>query len=229
MYSNPIYDTITDRDRVRFRPTFLYIKQHSVTGKLYFGKTTRDVSQYHGSGKYWLDHMKKHGRKHVHTLWYCLFMDIDTLVEFAISFSLNQHIVESTEWANLRIENGLEGGWHGRPASAETRKKLSNALLGKRKPQRSAEHTAKLTPGLLHTAHKKGVGARCVITQQPLGKVSKDDPRWDTGEIVPVARGRTAAVVTQTGQPLGLTLLDDPRWLSGEIVSLRDYKRDHSG
>ena len=37
-----------------FSPTYLYIKQHSVTGKLYFGKTSKPypyVENYLGSGK----------------------------------------------------------------------------------------------------------------------------------------------------------------------------------
>lgn len=44
-----------------FRPTFLYIKQHTITGKLYFGKTSKNLDKmlsYKGSGKYWLDHIK---------------------------------------------------------------------------------------------------------------------------------------------------------------------------
>ena len=36
-----------------FKPTFLYIKQHTVTGKLYFGKTTQNPETYLGSGTYW--------------------------------------------------------------------------------------------------------------------------------------------------------------------------------
>ena len=33
---------ITEFKRQNFKPTYLYIKQHTVTGKLYFGKTTKD-------------------------------------------------------------------------------------------------------------------------------------------------------------------------------------------
>lgn len=90
-----------------FKPTYLYIKQHSVTGKLYFGKTFRDPEKYKGSGTHWLRHIKKHGKEHVVTLWYCLFYDKEELTKFAIQFSEQQNIVKSDDWLNLIEENGL--------------------------------------------------------------------------------------------------------------------------
>ena len=94
-----------------FSPTYLYIKQHSVTGKLYFGKTKNNPEKYLGSGTYWLNHINKHGKEHVVTLWYCLFLNKPELVDFATAFSTEQCIVESTTWANLAIETGLDGGY----------------------------------------------------------------------------------------------------------------------
>ena len=44
----------------------LYIVTHNTTGLKYFGKTTRYFTQedlqenYHGSGSYWKNHLKKH-------------------------------------------------------------------------------------------------------------------------------------------------------------------------
>lgn len=94
-----------------FKPTFLYIKQHSETGKLYFGKTCQsNVERYKGSGSYWRKHINKHGRNKVETLWYCLFNTKEECSQFALSFSLQENIVESDKWANLKPENGLEGG-----------------------------------------------------------------------------------------------------------------------
>ena len=71
-----------------FTPTYLYIKQHSITGKLYFGKTTsKDPVRYLGSGKHWLRHIKVHGKEHIETLWYCLFTEQEELTKFALLFS----------------------------------------------------------------------------------------------------------------------------------------------
>jgi hypothetical protein len=94
----------------QFKPTFLYIKQHTVTGKLYFGKTTKNPETYLGSGKYWRNHIKKHGIKYVINLWYCLFLDESDCKNFALSFSEQNDIVESSIWANLINENVSGGG-----------------------------------------------------------------------------------------------------------------------
>jgi hypothetical protein len=92
--------------------TYLYIKQHSVTGLKYFGKTTKDDPvKYLGSGIHWKRHIKKHGIEHVKTLWYQSFDSEESLVEYATKFSQQNNIVESKEWANLKGENGLDGGF----------------------------------------------------------------------------------------------------------------------
>lgn len=99
-----------------YTPTYLYIKQHSISGKLYFGKTIKNPDKYLGSGKHWQRHIKKHGKEHVVTLWCELFDNVFDLIAFAISFSNKMDIVESTSWLNLIPENGLDGaafGQHG--------------------------------------------------------------------------------------------------------------------
>jgi len=94
-----------------FTPTYLYIKQHTVTGMLYFGKTIKsNPVTYTGSGVYWKKHINKHGKEHVVTLWHELFTDKEEMVHFALNFSLSMNIVESDQWANLKCENGLDGG-----------------------------------------------------------------------------------------------------------------------
>lgn len=93
-------------------PTYLYIKQHSVTGLKYFGKTTRkNPYDYKGSGKRWKSHIKKHGMEHVITLWVSdLYIDT-SITEHALHFSKENKIDSSpTIWANLKPENGLDGG-----------------------------------------------------------------------------------------------------------------------
>jgi hypothetical protein len=93
-----------------FKPTYLYIKQCRSTGLKYFGKTiAKDPIKYKGSGKYWIRHINRHGNN-VETIWYKLFTDKDELVRFATQFSSQNNIVESSEWANLKIEDGLWGG-----------------------------------------------------------------------------------------------------------------------
>jgi len=92
-------------------PTYLYIKKHKITGLKYFGKTTKNnVKSYNGSGVYWKKHIKKYGKKHIETLWVSEpFYDKKLLVEFSTFFSDFFDIENSPKWANLIVENGLDG------------------------------------------------------------------------------------------------------------------------
>lgn len=119
-----------------YKPTWLYIKQHNKTGLKYFGKTVRkDPVKYKGSGVRWTAHLAKHGDD-VDTIWYKLFEDKESLVEYATRFSLENNIVNSPDWANLKIEDGLMGG-RNEKHSAETKQKMSL----KRKEQIITEET----------------------------------------------------------------------------------------
>ena len=91
--------------------TRLYIKRHAVTGVRYLGKyTKKNILSYAGSGKYWKNHLKKHG-DNVQTLWVSeWFYDEQELQDFALMISEFYDIVNSNKWANLVHENGLSGG-----------------------------------------------------------------------------------------------------------------------
>jgi hypothetical protein len=102
MTSASIYTTI--------KPTYLYIKKHSITGLKYFGKTSQDPYKYLGSGLYWKKHIKKHGKKFIETIWVSELYYDTLIVDIAVKFSIENNIVESKDWANMRIENGLDGG-----------------------------------------------------------------------------------------------------------------------
>ena len=104
-----------------FIPTYLYIKQHAITGKLYFGKTVKNPLTYKGSGKQWLNHINHHSKEHVVTLWYQLYDNVFDLVADALSMSYSLDIKNSKTWLNLKDETGLDGGtW-----SFESKLKLS--------------------------------------------------------------------------------------------------------
>lgn len=114
------------------KPTYLYIKQHSLTGLKYFGKTTKHhPDNYLGSGKYWKRHIKTHGEIHVKTIWFKLFENKDELIDYALTFSKENNIVESDEWANLKTENGLDGGFdkHTKESIEKNRQKAKQRWL----------------------------------------------------------------------------------------------------
>lgn len=88
----------------------LYIKTHNKTGLKYFGKTTQDPFKYKGSGIYWKRHIEKYGYD-VNTEILGTFVNkSEELVEKALKFSKDNNIVKSKQWANLKPENGLDGG-----------------------------------------------------------------------------------------------------------------------
>lgn len=117
-------------------PTYLYIKQHSITGLKYFGKTTvEDPYKYSGSGKYWKSHIKKHGRKHILNLLVVgPYRNEDELKTLAMWMSEEMNIVSSPEWANLIPENGVDAsplGLANKNPSKEIREKMRVGHLGK--------------------------------------------------------------------------------------------------
>ena len=119
----------------------LYIATHNITGKKYFGKTVKWFTQedlqknYHGSGVYWSKHKKKHGNKDVTMEIYQICSlnesDDDYVKPIALKFSEENDIVESKEWANLKDENGLDGGTEGDKRAEESKQKMSVAKLNK--------------------------------------------------------------------------------------------------
>lgn len=116
---------------------YLYVKQHTITGLKYFGKTiSKDPFKYLGSGKYWVPHISKHGKSHVKTLEIWGFDNQDLCTEFALKFSREHNIVESKEWANLQEENAKGGGCFGE----------LNGMFGKRHSLESINKIKSIMP-----------------------------------------------------------------------------------
>lgn len=112
---------------------YLYIKIHTKTKLKYFGKTTRNVRRYHGSGKHWQRHIKQHGTEHVKTLKVWEFQSLEECTSFALKFSKDNNIVNSVHWANLIEENGTDGAPVGHPGCAGSKNGMfgKSAMLGK--------------------------------------------------------------------------------------------------
>lgn len=135
--------------------TYLYVKKHAVTGLLYFGKTDKkDPYKYNGSGKYWKRHLEKHGANHVETLWVSEpFTDKDDLIEFATFFSEEHDIANSDKWANLIVENGIDGWTKNQSRgslSIEHKDKISSSTKGR---VFSSEHKDKIREAKANNPH----------------------------------------------------------------------------
>lgn len=83
-----------------FKPTYLYIKTHNISGLKYFGKTTKDPYVYRGSGLNWVKHLREFGNN-VTTEVVGFYTDKDVCRQAALEFSRKHRIAESSEWANI--------------------------------------------------------------------------------------------------------------------------------
>jgi hypothetical protein len=111
---------------------YLYIKQCSHCNLKYFGKTIQDPFKYKGSGKHWRNHLKKHAAYPVNIELYS-FESLEQANIFAISFSEENNIVKSKNWANEIIETALDGGVLGHVQSLETISKRVAKNKGKKR------------------------------------------------------------------------------------------------
>lgn len=108
----------------------LYVKTHNKTGLKYFGKTKQNPITYKGSGKYWKQHIRKHGYD-VTTKIIGIFCSEQDCEKVAVNYSKENNIVNSIEWANLKEENGKDGSPIGVRHSTEHKEKISRSLHGK--------------------------------------------------------------------------------------------------
>lgn len=149
---------------------YLYVKTHNKTGLKYLGKTIReDPYTYRGSGKRWTAHLDKHGND-VRTEILLETNDNNELIQQGIYYSEKFNVVESKDWANLKIEqgdggdtsqceawqsyynrrdyNGENNPFFGKTHSDETKEKLAEYASRQWKGvPKSAEHKRKIAEG----------------------------------------------------------------------------------
>ena len=132
-----------------FKPTALYIKTHNITGFKYFGKTTRldCIHSYKGSGVHWRRHLKVHGDSYTTELL-GIWQDKDRLIEYSKKFCEQHDVVSSKEWANMVLEEGLQGA-----SSGETN--VSKRLDVR---QKMSQNSAKNCSGLFGEDHPSFLG-----------------------------------------------------------------------
>ena len=169
---------------------YLYIKQHSITGIKYFGKTIQDPYTYIGSGKRWLNHINTHGREHVITTAVWKFDCEDAAKKFAINFSIKNNIVEDFTWANLQIENGIDGAPIGHIIASETKRKISEAKKG----QRYGPHNENTKQKMRAAAAKRNPDYYEATRIANLGKKASFESRQKMSEA---HKGRTASPETK--------------------------------
>lgn len=157
---------------------YLMIKTHNKTGLKYLCKTQReDYEKYTGSGVYWKNHLKLHGNDFSTEV---VFMsgDINEFSEYCLNKSIELDVVNSTEWANLILETGLDGIL-GYKHSTDSKQKISNASKGRRGFKLTEETKQKISKTLSGREMKcspKGK-SKTLEHRQNLSNASKGKPK----------------------------------------------------
>jgi hypothetical protein len=174
-------------------PTRLYIKQCSHCRLKYFGKTSRkEIEKYIGSGKRWKNHLKKYNANSMH-LWNSDWYYDTSISRFALKFSKMNKIVESKNWANLKVEDGLEGGWDNivwdneRRMNKSLQRKNMNTLVDKDGNTFFGYMTEIDYINVFPTRYNK-VYVRDINGNE--FTVEKNDKRFQTGEIFGLNKGK---------------------------------------
>lgn len=205
---------------------YLYVKTHNITGLKYFGKTIRkDPHKYKGSGKRWKNHIKKHGYN-VTTDIIGEYTDIEQCKIHALKFSIDNNIVESNEWANLKNEV-LDGGFdHINKLPIEIRRKRSidwwnsltmeeqqilnikkvnfgkkNGMFGVHRYGRDApmynKHLSDKSKKLISTANKNKMVVKDKHTNEIIGLIDKQHENILNGIWISVNKNRKASLETK--------------------------------
>jgi hypothetical protein len=113
---------------------YLMIKKHNKTGMKYLCQTRRkDPFLYTGSGKYWKLYLEKHGNDIV-TEIIGTYQTKEELKEAGIYYSNLYNVIDSEEWANLKLEEG-DGGRTSDTIGYKEGMQKRRSYAGKNNPQ----------------------------------------------------------------------------------------------
>lgn len=203
--------SITEEIEQNFKPTRLAVKE--CNGIKYLCKSTRrDFIKYTGSGSFWKSIVKKYGKKNVKTLWVSdWFYCPHHIQEFALMYSEYNQIVESDVWANLRPENGLDGG--------KTRKISSNKgkMIGVDKTGKTFlvdVDSPIVSSGEVVSVNKGTIGVIDVVTGKT-SRISQSDYQSNPNNYKTYTRGKMSA--RDDEGKIRFVDVNDPRVLSGEL------------
>jgi hypothetical protein len=197
-----------------FLPTYLYIKQHQITGKLYFGKTVKNPEEYKGSGKHWTLHRRKHGNK-IDTVWYCLYLDEESIKEAALSFSKLWNIIESDQWLNLIEEDGIGNGLPiGHKKTEEHKRKISESNKGK-------------MPWLKGKNHSEETKKKLSKTKLAKNKKYSDQEKKNVSEGTKRAMNNPIVKAKCAAPHIKNWVVTDPDGNDHHITNLSQYCRDN--
>ena len=123
--------------------TYLYVKTHTISGLKYLGITRQsDPHKYRGSGKRWLNHLRKHGA--TYTTEILKECEHPAMLQFwAQHYSDLWNVAKDDRWANLMPETGLK-----QPPTVRTPESISKQVATMKGRKHSAETKARMAASM---------------------------------------------------------------------------------
>jgi hypothetical protein len=156
---------------------YLYIKTHNQTGLKYLGYTSKkDPHRYPGSGKYWQNHLRKHGKDYT-TEILLTTESLEEIREQGEYYSKLWQVVESKEWANLKAESGSGGAMSRESMDKAIETKRQNGTLNSTTPEIIAKILeTKRNNGTLNSNTPESIAKRQTTMLDRYGKLSTVTP-----------------------------------------------------
>ncbi len=166
--------------------TKLYLHTHKINGLKYLGFTSnlkRRGYEYKNDNSMWGAHLRKYGEDYTTEILY-EGDNQELLSNHAIAYSLVHKIWDNSEYANLELENGLNGGvptkWKNQATVDLYRSRLGekNGFFGKHHTEKHKQQTHERFAGIpLSEEHKKKLKGPRPHTS------GKNSPLWGVHKI----------------------------------------------
>lgn len=200
----------------------LMVKTHKTTGLKYLCQTSQiNYIKYSGSGKYWKDHIRIHG-KFIDTQLLISCESREELTKWGLYYSELWNIINEVDlngkkvWANLTPESGTGGKT--REISYNKGKMIAKDINGHTMMVDISDERVKR--GELISINK---GTVCVKNNAgEKFRISSDDPRFISGEFI--STFKDTVIVKDKGNKCLRVDINDPLYLSGELVHVLNGK-----
>lgn len=163
---------------------YVYIIINTINNKKYIGVSMKcdekSIKNYFGSGFAIKDAIKKYGKENFRKEILKKFDSEDGARNYERKLISELNAIESDEYYNL-VSGGYGGGVKGRIISDETKKKISNSLLGHKNYKPTEEHKKKLSEKFKGRLSPMKGKTQKENTKQKISEVTK--LRWKNGEL----------------------------------------------
>lgn len=163
---------------------YVYVIINTINNKKYIGVSMKcdekSVKNYFGSGLAIKESIKKYGKENFKKEILKKFNSENGARNYERELINELNAIDSNDYYNL-VAGGYGGGVKGRIISDETKKKISNSLLGHKNYKPTEEHKKKLSEKFKGRISPMKGKTQNEITKQKISEVTK--LRWERNEL----------------------------------------------